>query len=175
MARRAKDIFDQLKREHKTLKDILSKTEDASVSKRKSYLKQIEEELVPHARGEEKTLYALLYERSKDQDKEKALKLTHEAYEEHLAVDKLLADLKKIDVNHETWLGKFMVIKENIEHHIKEEEEDLFAKARQLVSEDEYEQLLDAYIDAKEGFSESMPTQGQIAERTPSEKTQRLQ
>ncbi len=160
------DLLSVLKAEHDELKELLHEAEDATKATRLKLLEEIEQNLVPHARGEEKTLYAILRERVKDD--EDAKDLLNEAYEEHRAVDKLLADLKKTDVDNERWLVQLTVIKENLEHHIKEEENDLFGHARALLSKDERLNLLDAYLEAKESFEDTLPTQGQISERTPS-------
>lgn len=163
-----KTIFDQLEKEHDKVKDLLSKAEDCSVAERKNILEKIEEELVPHARGEEKTLYAIVLQKAKDSDAEKTVNLTNEAYEEHHAVDQLVKDIKSYDVNGEKWLGMLKVLKENLEHHIKEEENDLFPKAKKLLSNAEQVEILEAYKESKENFKENMPTQGQISERSPS-------
>ena len=63
--------------------------------------------------------------------KDDALDIANEAYEEHLAADMLLAEIKKIDVSDEVWLGKFMVIKENLEHHIKRKKT-TFSKSEEI-------------------------------------------
>lgn len=165
------NIFEQLKIEHQEVKSLLKKAEEATESERTALLEEIEHKLIPHARGEEKTLYALLYEKVKDSEEEEAIDLTNEAYEEHRVVDQLMADLKKTDASHETWLAKLTVIKENLEHHIKEEEEELFKKAKKFLSSEEIDELHAAYLSAKERFEESLPTQGQISERTPSPET----
>lgn len=168
------NIFKQLKTEHDQLKKLLKQAEEAAEPQRAALLEEIEQMLVPHARGEEKTLYALLYERASEEEKEDALDLTNEAYEEHRVADQLLKDLKKTDVAHETWLAKLSVIKENLEHHIKEEEEELFEKAKKLISADERSEILEAYLSAKESFESTLPTQGQISERSPSDMTRRI-
>ena len=55
-----------------------------------------------------------------------------EGYEEHHVVDLLMSELESLDVSDETWGAKAIVMKENIEHHIEEEEGEMFAKARQV-------------------------------------------
>ena len=55
-----------------------------------------------------------------------------EGYEEHHVVDTIMGELEDLDVAHETWGAKAVVMKENIEHHIEEEEGEMFAKARQV-------------------------------------------
>lgn len=171
MAIEASNIFEQLKAEHQVVKDLLKQAEEATVQEREALLEEIEENLVPHARGEEKTLYSFLYERLKGGGDEKALNLTNEAYEEHRVVDELMADLKQTDPSSETWLAKLTVIKENLNHHIKEEEEELFSKAKEIISKNELGEVFLAYLNAKEGFKASPPTQEQISKRTPSPDT----
>ena len=176
------DIYDQLKGEHRELQELLEHAVECKESERSEALKQIEHVLVPHARAEEKTLYAVMHERLKslEQDKEskkltsEAMDLTNEAYEEHHAVDVLFAELKQTDVSSEKWIGKMTVIKENLEHHIKEEENELFSKAQELIASNEAQELLEAYLAEKEHFSESMPSQAQIAERRPSNEASKL-
>ena len=55
-----------------------------------------------------------------------------EGYEEHHVVDLLMSELERLDVTDETWGAKAIVMKENIEHHIEEEEGEMFAKAHQV-------------------------------------------
>ncbi len=176
------DIYDQLKGEHRQLQELLNHAVECDEEERPAVLKQIEEVLVPHARAEEKTLYSVMHERLKSlsQDKEskeltsEAMDLTSEAYEEHHAVDVLMAELKATSPSDEKWIGKMTVIKENLEHHVKEEENELFSKAQELIGSDEAQELLEAYLTEKEHFSETMPAQTQISERRPSTGAQKL-
>jgi len=56
-----------------------------------------------------------------------------EGYEEHDVVNILLGELDALPVEDETWGPKAKVMIENIEHHIEEEEGDMFVKARQVL------------------------------------------
>jgi hemerythrin-like domain-containing protein len=64
-----------------------------------------------------------------------------EGYEEHDVVNILMGELEVLPVDDETWGAKASVMTENIEHHIEEEEGDMFKKARQVLSENELEEL----------------------------------
>ena len=163
------DIFDQLIDEHDEVKDLLNQATSCPENKRKGLVEAIEEALIPHARAEEKTLYAVLNQRAREEEDVEAMTITEEAYEEHRLVDKLLGDLKEKPVSDSNWLGLLLVIKENIEHHIEEEEDQLFEMADQLLSEEELIEIFENYQDRKEGFKDTLPTQAQIAERTPSQ------
>lgn len=61
--------------------------------------------------------------------------LTLEAYKEHNHIDQLLQELDDIAVPDDLWIAKFMALKENIEHHIAEEEQKLFSKSRTCASQ----------------------------------------
>jgi hypothetical protein len=64
-----------------------------------------------------------------------------EAYEEHKVVKRLLAELEAEPKDTEEWSAKFTVLKENVEHHVEEEEGEMFKKARKVLSEEEIEEL----------------------------------
>jgi hemerythrin-like domain-containing protein len=52
-----------------------------------------------------------------------------------------MAEIEAIPFDQETWGAKFTVMKENVEHHIEEEEEEMFKQAKQVFDEDELSQL----------------------------------
>jgi hemerythrin-like domain-containing protein len=56
-------------------------------------------------------------------------------------VDLLMGELEGLDVADESWGAKAKVMKENIEHHIEEEEGEMFEKTRQVFDEAELEEL----------------------------------
>lgn len=150
-----KTIFDQLKKEHIDLKLLLNKAEDSTVTERRPLLESISEALVPHSRGEEKTLYADLHKHSVEE--------ADEAYQEHQMADRLLNDLKKLDVSSEQWLPKLKDLKKALEHHIQEEEGVLFDKAKRTFSEHELQDLLEEYVSAKNFYEDSLPAQAPTA------------
>jgi hemerythrin superfamily protein len=84
---------------------------------------------------EEEVLYPALKSHPKARD------LALEGYEEHHVVDTILAELEQTPPSDEQWGAKFKVAKENLEHHIEEEETQMFPKARNAFSEDELEQM----------------------------------
>ena len=88
-----------------------------------------------HERIEEEIFYPRLTEQAKT--KEIAL----EGFEEHHVVDMVMAELDDVPFDDETWGAKFTVMKENIEHHVEEEEGEMFKLARQALESDELEEL----------------------------------
>ena len=129
-----------LKEDHKTLKKLLSEGEDTTeraVKTRHQLLDRFTTELRVHERIEEKILYPAL----KKHDKAKDIVL--EGYQEHHVADLLVKELHAMDVTDERWGAKFKVLKESIEHHIEEEEGDMFPKANQIFDARELNELGD--------------------------------
>ncbi|HET7482291.1 MAG TPA: hemerythrin domain-containing protein, partial [Actinomycetota bacterium] len=73
-----------------------------------------------------------------------------EGYEEHHVVNEIMGELEQTPVDDERWGAKASVMKENIEHHIEEEEEEMFKKARQIFDKAELEQLAERMKARKE-------------------------
>jgi hemerythrin-like domain-containing protein len=132
------DAISLLEEDHRTMKKLLSELESTTergVKTREELFATVEEELTVHETIEEEIFYPALKEHPKT--KEIAL----EAYEEHHVVDMVMAEIEDVPYDDETWGAKFKVMKENIEHHIEEEENEMFKQARQVFEEDELESL----------------------------------
>ena len=71
----------------------------------------------------------------------KAKDIVLEGYEEHHVVDLLMGELESLDVSDETWGAKATVMKENIEHHIEEEEGEMFKQAAPVFDRQELDDL----------------------------------
>jgi len=86
-----------------------------------------------------------------------------EALEEHHLVDDIVEQLKDTPFEDEHWSAKFKVTKENVEHHIEEEEGPMFSKVRQEFSKDELEELGSQMEASKqEQLREEMPERDQV-------------
>jgi hemerythrin-like domain-containing protein len=132
------DAISLLEEDHRKMKKLLSQLESTTergVKTREELFATVEDELTVHETIEEEIFYPALKEHPKT--KEIAL----EAYEEHHVVDMVMAEIEDVPSDDETWGAKFKVMKENIEHHIEEEENEMFKQARQVFEEDELEAL----------------------------------
>lgn len=125
------DIYEILIEDHETVAELLKKlddtTEKAAKTREKLFL-DLKTELNLHAYMEELHFYPLL------KDRKDSKKVTLEAYEEHRLIKSLLEELDNMAKDSKEWTAKFKVLKENVEHHVKEEEGELFAEARKIVS-----------------------------------------
>jgi hemerythrin superfamily protein len=140
------NAFEVLRADHEKVAGIMEKidqsTERASKT-REELFTQLKNELDLHAQIEEQIFYPAL------EDKEETRDITLEAYEEHNLVKQLLSELESEPKDDEKWTAKFTVLKENVEHHVEEEEGELFKKARSVLSKDEIEELGNRLQEAK--------------------------
>jgi len=75
-------------------------------------------------------------------DAKVAHELVVESFEEHKQVKMVLADLDQADKSTENWIGGLTVLMEDVQHHVKEEETELFPKVKEkILSRDELETL----------------------------------
>ncbi|MFN4282702.1 MAG: hemerythrin domain-containing protein [Alphaproteobacteria bacterium] len=124
------NILTALKNDHKELKNILSDIEETTEragKTRATLFAKFKEEIVAHARAEEKVVYGELLEVLKKDDRDTIL----EGYEEHHLVDIWVPEIDKLEPTDEIWAAKCKVLKEMLEHHIKEEEDEIFAMVRE--------------------------------------------
>jgi hemerythrin-like domain-containing protein len=132
------DAIAMLKADHDKVKGLLKELESTTergVKTREELFATIKGELTVHEVIEEEIFYPALKEHPKAKD------LVLEGYEEHHVVDMVMAELEGLDVSDETWGAKATVMKENVEHHIEEEEGEMFKQARQVFDERELEDL----------------------------------
>ena len=141
-----------LKADHTKVKKLLRQLEattERGVKTREDLVGQIEMELKIHAKLEEEIFYpAFKNAASKKDDKE----LFFEAAEEHHVVDMVLPELKMTSPKSELFGAKAKVLKELLEHHIEEEESEMFARARVLMSDEELRELGDKMLKRKESL-----------------------
>lgn len=134
------DAIELLEREHRRFEQLLKEGEETTErarKRRRELLATLTAELNAHELMEEKVLYPAL------QSDPRARDIVLEGYEEHHVADVIAAELKNVATDDEQWAAKFKVLKENIEHHIKEEEGEMFRMARGIFSRDELLALAD--------------------------------
>jgi iron-sulfur cluster repair protein YtfE (RIC family) len=100
-------------------------------------------ELDLHARIEEQILYPAL------KDIEETRDITNEAVEEHRIVKRLLKELDVAQKGTEKWTAKLTVLKESVEHHVEEEEGEMFKKANKAMGKEQIAELGNRLAEAK--------------------------
>ncbi len=124
--------------DHRAVKKLLSELEtttERGVKTREELFTRIKADLMVHEIIEEEIFYPALKEHPKAKD------IVLEGYEEHHVVDTLMGELSALPYDHETWGAKAKVMQENIEHHIEEEEGEMFKHARDVFDRETLEEL----------------------------------
>ena len=132
------DAITMLTEDHEKVRGLLEKLESTTergVKTRTELFATIKGELTVHEIIEEEIFYPALKEHPK------AKEIVLEGYEEHNVVDTLMGELAELPVDDERWGAKAAVMKENIEHHVEEEEGEMFDQARDAFDPDELEEL----------------------------------
>jgi hypothetical protein len=132
------DAIALLKADHDKVKRLLAELEtttERGVKTREQLYTTIRKEMTVHEIIEEEIFYPAL------KNHPKATEIVLEGYEEHHVVDLLMGELDATPYDDEQWGPKAKVMQENIEHHIEEEEGDMFVKARQVFDRSELEEL----------------------------------
>ena len=132
------DAIQILEREHRRFEDLLKQgeeTTDRAKKTRRELLATLGAELNEHELMEEKVLYPALQAHPEGRD------IVLEGFAEHHVADLLMGELREVATDDEQWGAKFKVLKENIEHHIQEEEGEMFRTARGVFSREEMQDL----------------------------------
>lgn len=118
----------------KLLKDGAATT-DRAVKRRAGLLRALMTELGFHEMLEETLLYPALKAHPE------ASEIVLEGYQEHHVADLIVRELDALSTEAAQWTAKFKVLKENIEHHIEEEEGQMFRTARAVMSAEELQAI----------------------------------
>lgn len=135
-------IYDVLKKDHDELKQLLQQLVEMKPEKaeaRHTLIEKIRDEVVPHSRAEEAVFYNSL--RSLEMTRDLAM----HGYQEHLEAESLLRVLQLQDKIDAKWIETAKKLKDSLEHHIKEEEGQLFNAAKQVFTNEEALMMAEAF------------------------------
>jgi len=138
------NVIELLKKDHQTVAGLFKTFDSAKESEAQDQMEQavaqICEELTAHATVEEELFYPAVESRAGGED-EKAEDSVKEANEEHALVKRLVAELEGMSPADDHFEAKVKVLKDLVEHHVKEEEGTLMPRAKKLLSSDELEEM----------------------------------
>ena len=132
------NAIELLKNDHDKVESIFEKLEpttERAVKTREELFAKLKLELDLHAHIEETIFYPVLKQEAETR------KITLEGYEEHHVVKMLLGELEAMPVGSEQWTAKLKVLQENVEHHVEEEETDMFKSAREVLEKSQLVEL----------------------------------
>jgi iron-sulfur cluster repair protein YtfE (RIC family) len=127
-----------LEKDHRRFEELLKqgeKTTERAAKTRRELLDTLTRELNEHELKEEEVLYPALEPHAQ------AHAIVLEGYEEHHVADVITRELRDVAPDDERWAAKFKVLKESLEHHIQEEERQMFRTARAVFSREELNEL----------------------------------
>ena len=132
------NAFQLLKEDHKKVDGLfkqLEPTTERAEKTRTELFAKLKEELDVHARIEETIFYPAIKQAAETRE------IVLEGFEEHHVVKMILKELDEVPVDTEQWTAKLKVLQENVEHHVEEEEGEMFQKARQVLTEEQINRL----------------------------------
>jgi hemerythrin superfamily protein len=152
------DAIALLKTQHQDVKGLFKKIEKAEGDEKQDLFEQLADALAVHAAIEEKEFYPATKNARTEE-------LLQEAVEEHLSAKRLIADLLEMSSDDPQFDAKVSVLQEQIEHHVKEEENELFPKVRKMLKTEELEDL----GVVMEDLAEELKASGAPRESVPTE------
>jgi len=156
------DATQLLKKDHKEVKALLKEFERLSgraTQKQQSVVTQLCQALTVHAQLEEELIYPVFKELRSHDIKD----LVAEATEEHQVAKALIGELAALSHDDEQYAAKVTVLGEYVQHHIKEEEQELFPKAHKHLSAKRLEELGDAITARRQELENGVGDKKQVA------------
>ena len=131
------DAVSLLRKQHREVESLFKKVEKAEApGMRRGLMEQISAKLEMHTKIEEEIFYPAV----REIESKKAGEMIDEAFEEHGVVKLVLKQLPGVDPQDERFEAKMTVLKELVEHHVREEEKEMFKLAQKL-GKDELREL----------------------------------
>ncbi len=156
------NAIELLTQQHREVEELFEEFETAGEGARKTKertCQQIGDALAVHATIEEK----IFDPESKQANTEELLR---ESVEEHLAMKKLLADIMESDLDDPQYEAKMKVLKEQVEHHVEEEERELFPLVGKSCSKEELEDMGGRMQELAEELEDEGQPRASIPEQT---------
>jgi hemerythrin-like domain-containing protein len=146
------DPIELIKEDHRRVEALFEKygaLEEEETEQKKELAETIMDELEAHTEMEETIVYPAFQEAFDDTDERKV----EEAYAEHGVAKNLIEELRSLMPDDPQYDAKMMVLKENIMHHVEEEESELLPSAEEAVSSEEMARIgeeMQAFKDARD-------------------------
>lgn len=135
------NIFEALREDHDRQRELLDKLMETSgdTQERDKLFKALKDELQVHADAEERHFYKPLIDSDLTQDK------ARHSIAEHHEIDELIDTLEETEYSSPAWLTYAKQLKEQVEHHLDEEEHEVFQMAGKVLSDTQKKSLATTY------------------------------
>lgn len=153
------DVIELLINDHRRVEKLLVQLEaidKKEISERAELFEALKGELDCYAENEQMIFYPVILEA------DETYEITLEGYEELFEIQDILAEMESVDVDTPEWTANFLLLKEKVELHFKEENEEIFPKALQELSKSQLLELGKRIKANREGyFWRQLPESGQ--------------
>jgi uncharacterized coiled-coil DUF342 family protein len=142
------DIYALLEADHRKVQELFAQAEEVGDPRELEKLfRDIKAELEVHKEAEERTFYAALSNFPEFVDR------IEEAMEEHVEIEELLEELSSLAAEDDDFRSQLSELREEAEHHVREEEGEIFAQARKLLNDEQASRIAEEYRLEKQGLS----------------------
>jgi hemerythrin-like domain-containing protein len=151
------DIIEYALMDHESIRKPLEtlKSETSEFSEKLEAFRKFAPMLLTHAKSEEQALYETMLEN--DELKEEG----YEGKEEHKVAEQLINELLILGIdNEELWMAKAKVLAEVVEHHLDEEEQEIFPDIQEQLSSDRLEEIGEIYLDLRKKIAGQLTQSG---------------
>lgn len=138
------NAIQMLQKDHDEIRDLFEKYERENEEKKKELSEEIFENLDAHMDLEEEIFYPAVENAGKTE-------MIAEAVAEHEVIKDLIEDLQDLDFSDQQYSAKFNVMRENVEHHLQEEESRIFDFAKNHLA-GKLDELAAEMVDLKARF-----------------------
>ena len=139
-------IYETLKADHDKHRDLLARLEETSGDSetRRKLWREFFYDVGGHAAAEEETFYGPMIKTEDGQPH------ARHSVAEHHELDELMQELNEMDMSSPGWLTRFKTLRHDYEHHIDEEEQDIFPCAKETIGEDKDGSIAKAFKTRKD-------------------------
>jgi hemerythrin superfamily protein len=132
------DVYELLHEDHEKVSELfkeISNTTSDDQRTREKFFAKVKQELEAHTDAEEKLFYPRLEEHEETRD------LAKQGIDEHGTISNLLNEMANMDCTSEDWMQKCQTLEKNVENHVDKEENQMFPKARDFLSDGPAQEL----------------------------------
>ena len=138
-------IYDAIKKDHDRHRELLNTIAETSgdSAERREAWDEFYYDVKSHAAAEEETFYSKLLQQTWGQD------AARHSVHEHAEMDDILEELREMDLASSGWLTRFKTMKHDYEHHMDEEEQEVFERAKKVIGAEENDAFGEKFLKRK--------------------------
>jgi hypothetical protein len=164
-----KSIFELLKKDHREVERLISqleKMDEDESDERDELFTELKQKITAHSKAEEQAFYDTLEEDEESED------LVEEAKCEHEEVEEILEEMEGMGSDDDEWETKLADLKQDLQHHIREEEGEIFEKAKEALSQEDLQEIGEEFLELKAQYGSDEDEEMEVEEEEEEEDDQ---